>query len=161
MSLCPCGSGKALELCCQPYILSQAKAPSAEALMRSRYSAYVLHAIDYILATTTTHGGKDVDPASTKAWAEESTWLGLTVVRTEKGGAIDNEGEVEFIARYKQDGKENKHHEAAFFKKEAGVWLYDHGSLVTETVVRLSPKQGRNDPCQCGSLKKFKHCHGK
>ena len=48
MPLCHCGSGQSYESCCAPYVTGAEQAPTAEALMRSRYSAYVEHAIDYL-----------------------------------------------------------------------------------------------------------------
>lgn len=161
MSTCPCGSGRPLALCCQPFIAGVAKAPTAEALMRSRYTAYTTHAIDYIVKTCTDKGNDGVDIDSTRKWAEESEWLGLKIIDTIKGGAADNDGEVEFTASYSQKGHKEEHHERSFFKKVKGDWFYDSGRLITDTVVRTSPKVGRNDPCPCGSGKKYKQCHGK
>ncbi|MDR0289456.1 MAG: SEC-C domain-containing protein, partial [Treponema sp.] len=85
-------------------------------------------------------------------------WLGLKIVSVEKGGAADTEGTVEFEANYEQHGLKDVHHEKAKFKKENGEWLYDEGSVVPRTIVRSGPKTGRNDPCPCGSGKKYKHC---
>ena len=161
MSNCPCGSGRPLALCCQPFISGTAKAPSAEALMRSRYTAYVTKAVDYIVNTCLDKGHDKVDRESTRQWAEESEWLGLKIVDIVKGGPLDSTGEVEFIATYSQKGQKEEHHERSTFKKVKGEWLYDTGRMVSATVVRSEPKIGRNDPCHCGSGKKYKQCHGK
>jgi SEC-C motif-containing protein len=158
---CPCGSGRAYADCCEPYITGKAKAPTAEALMRSRYSAYTEHAIDYIINTCIRRDKNDIDYKSTKDWSEQSTWLGLKILLVEKGGIADTEGTVEFEALYERDGLKETHHETAKFKKQNGDWLYDDGHVVPHTVVRSSPKVGRNDPCPCGSGKKYKHCHGR
>jgi len=158
MKNCPCGSGLAYEQCCQPYISGAKNAPTAEALMRSRYTAYVEHEIDYIMDTCT-HDEKDkIDYKQTKKWSESSKWLGLTILSTENGGITDNEGIVEFQALYETDGLRENHHEKASFKKTGGRWLYDKGYMAPKTVVRTGPKVGRNDPCPCGSGRKYKHC---
>jgi SEC-C motif-containing protein len=158
---CPCGSGNTYAGCCEPYISGKAKAPAAEALMRSRYTAYVKHAVDYIIATCVRRGKNDIDLKSTRDWSERSKWLGLKIIAAEKGGPADTEGTVEFEARYERDGLRETHHERAQFKKQNGEWLYDDGHIVPRTVVRTSPKVGRNEPCPCGSGKKYKHCCGR
>jgi SEC-C motif-containing protein len=161
MKNCPCGSGRPYSDCCEPYISGTAQPPTAEALMRSRYSAYVEHAIDYIIDTCVHRGKDDIDYKSTRDWSEQSTWLGLKIVDVEKGGPADNEGIVEFKASYERNGLKDVHQERAKFKKDNGRWLYDEGHVTPLTIVRTAPKTGRNDPCPCGSGKKFKHCCGK
>ena len=158
MKSCPCGSGLGYGQCCEPYITGVKSAPTAEALMRSRYSAYVEHAIDYILETCTKDKKDTIDAKQTRTWSEKSKWLGLTILSTENGGLSDSEGTVEFQAVYEVDGLREIHHEKGRFKKVNGRWLYDEGSIVPSTVIRTSPKVGRNDPCPCGSGKKYKHC---
>jgi len=161
MKQCPCGSGRSYAECCEPYIKGRAKAPSAEALMRSRYSAYAEHEIDFIINSCLARGKNDIDPKSTRDWSEKSTWLGLKIILTEKGGPEDNEGTVEFEALYERDGLKEVHHETARFKKENSEWFYEDGHVVPRTVVRSAPKTGRNEPCPCGSGKKYKHCCGR
>ena len=161
MKICPCGSGRPYAECCEPYITGKTQAPTAEALMRSRYSAYVEHEIDYIINTCIRKDTNDIDYESTRNWSERSTWLGLKIISCEKGGPADTEGTVEFEATYESKGLKDVHYEKARFKKQNGAWLYDEGTVAPRTVVRTGPKTGRNDPCPCGSGKKFKHCHGK
>jgi len=164
MKQCPCGSGRDYSTCCEQYISGKAKVPTAEALMRSRYSAYVEHAIDYIIKTCVHRGKEDIDYKSTRDWSEQSTWLGLKIISTEKGGTADTEGVVEFEASYERDGLKDVHHETAKFKRKndaEGEWLYEDGRISPRTIVRASPKVGRNDPCPCGSGKKYKHCCGR
>ena len=164
MKNCPCGSNRPYSECCEPYISGRAKPPTAEALMRSRYSAYAEHEIDYIISTCASatdgeqHGKNDIDQKSTRDWSEQSTWLGLKILSAEKGGIADTEGTVEFEASYERDGLKDIHHERAEFKKENGAWLYTEGKVFQRTIVRTGPKIGRNDPCPCGSGKKYKHC---
>ena len=162
MKQCPCGSGRNYSACCEPYISGKAKPLTAEALMRSRYSAYVEHAIDYIIKTCVHRGRDDIDYKSTRDWSEQSTWLGLKIISVEKGGPADTEGVVEFEAVYEKDGLKDIHHETAKFKKEnSDEWLYVDGRISPRTIVRSTPKVGRNDPCPCGSGKKFKQCCGR
>jgi SEC-C motif-containing protein len=68
---------------------------------------------------------------------------------------------VEFIAKYAIDGNDFKHHERATFRRIDGDWFYMDGDMVKpKPVVRDKPKVGRNEPCPCGSGKKYKKCHG-
>jgi SEC-C motif-containing protein len=121
---CPCGSGKDLAHCCGPFIAGEAQPQTAEALMRSRYTAYVLARSDYLTATwhpTTRRNNVGLDPAV--------RWLGLEIIRTEAGGPADREGVVEFVARYKIAGRAYRLHEASRFLRRGGQWLYVHGDL--------------------------------
>jgi len=161
MKNCPCGSGREYSDCCEPYISGTAKPPTAEALMRSRYSAYAEHEIDYIINTCVKRGKEDIDPKSTRDWSEQSKWLGLKIISAEKGSPADSEGTVVFEAVYERDGLKDTHHETAKFVKENDEWRYSEGHITPRTVVRSSPKVGRNDPCPCGSGKKYKHCCGR
>ncbi|MDR1586774.1 MAG: YchJ family protein [Treponema sp.] len=160
MKACPCGSGRAFAECCEPYISGKSKAPTAEALMRSRYSAYAEHAVDYIINTCIRDVKNGIDVKQTREWSEKSRWLGLKIISVEKGGPGDTKGTVEFEAAYERNGLRDLHREKARFEKQNGEWLYDEGDIVPQTVVRTSPKVGRNDPCPCGSGKKYKHCCG-
>ncbi|MDR2632766.1 MAG: YchJ family protein [Treponema sp.] len=157
---CPCGSGLAYEACCEPYILGVRRPPTAEALMRSRYTAYVEHAIIYILDTCSKDSNDTIDIKQTKDWSEKSRWLGLRILSCTKGGLEDSEGVVEFEATYERDGLQDIHHERARFKKQGDRWFYTEGDIVPRTVVRSAPKVGRNEACPCGSGKKYKHCCG-
>ena len=158
MKTCPCNSGLSYGVCCEPYITGAKNAPTAEALMRSRYTAYVEHAIDYIVATCAQDEKDRIDVRQTRNWSERSKWLGLKILSTEKGGPLDTEGSVEFEALYESDGLRDTHHEKARFKKKDGRWLYENGDIVPKTVIRTTPKVGRNERCPCGSGKKYKHC---
>ena len=161
---CPCGSGTAASECCARYFAGGGEAPApatAEALMRSRYSAYALGAIDHIMATHHPDAAGDADRKSTEKWSREATWLGLEIVSSVGGGEGDQSGEVEFIARYELAGAPLSHHERAQFRRHQGRWYYWDGAMVRpRPVVREQPKVGRNDPCPCGSGAKYKKCHG-
>jgi len=160
MSACPCGSGRDYADCCAPYIEGKAKAATPEILMRARYSAYATGAIDFIVNTCLRDEDHDIDVEATRKWSEKSKWEGLKILRTEKGGSADKEGKVEFIATYAQDGLRDQHHEISNFVRKDGEWLFEEGEIVPTTIVREGPKVGRNDPCPCGSGKKYKKCCG-
>ncbi len=161
MEICPCGSGLAFSTCCKLYIRGGKPAPSAEALMRSRYSAYVSGDIDYIIETCLPEGRETIDREQTRRWSEESQWKGLQIVDKIAGGPDDTEGTVEFIATYITRGLKDSHRERALFKKEDGRWFYDTGTVIPTTISREGPKQRRNEPCACGSGEKFKRCCGR
>lgn len=159
MAPCPCGSEKDYSACCEPLITGNQMAESAEALMRARYSAYVKEQVGFILDTTHASQRDQYTKEGIQRWARNSEWLGLTIVGTEKGTAGDDTGTVEFIAEYFEKGRRNRHHEIAQFRREEGNWyFYDGQAPVLQTVVRTSPKVGRNEPCPCGSGRKYKKC---
>lgn len=159
---CPCGLDALYTECCGPLIKGERHAKTAEALMRSRYSAYTQVEMDYILSTTHPDQREDYDEANSRKWAAESEWYGLEIVSTEAGGEEDNDGVVEFIAKYAQKRMRHSHHERATFSKIEGQWYFEDGEIVApKPIKRETPKVGRNEPCPCGSGKKFKKCCGK
>lgn len=161
MDLCPCGSQKRYADCCEPFIRGTQSAETAEALMRSRYTAYVKTEIDYIFNTTHMDQRDKFDRQNSEAWSKKTDWHSLEICRTEAGGAQDRTGWVEFIARYRTKGKLAQHHEMAEFRKEDDQWFfYDGHAPKYEQVIRKGTKIGRNDPCPCGSGKKYKKCCG-
>ena len=120
---CPCQSEKLFNVCCEPYHNGQT-APTAEALMRSRYSAYVLKGDKYLYKSWS----KTTRPSKKSLRQNQNTeWLGLSIVRTEQGTIFDSEGVVEFIARYVENGQEQKTHEVSRFIRENGKWVYLDG----------------------------------
>jgi len=121
---CSCGSGAAFEKCCGAYLGGEALPKTAEALMRSRYSAYVRQNIAYLKETLWPKYQPAFDAAGTARWAAESHWTGLSVLETEKGGADDREGTVLFEAKYLAGGKLHTHRERSLFRKKAGRWYY-------------------------------------
>ena len=143
---CPCGGGPDLALCCGPY-LSGAKWPeTAEILMRSRYTAFTQGKVGYIFSTHDPSTIQDVDQDFTKTWAKESTWKGLEILATSKGGPDDNQGTVEFITRFDYEKEPQEHHEVSQFRKnQDGHWLYRDGKMQKgQPVRRDSAKVGRN-----------------
>ncbi|MCG8473027.1 MAG: YchJ family protein [Desulfobacterales bacterium] len=161
METCPCGLDADYNSCCEPIIRGEKKAETAEQLMRARYSAYAKVETDFLKESIHPEKRNTHDERQTKNWAAKSEWLGLEVVNTDRGGVDDESGRVEFIANYAFKGEKARHHELASFVKLDGQWFFDDGvGVIPETVVRQGPKVGRNDPCPCGSGKKFKKCCG-
>ncbi|MDD6087839.1 MAG: YchJ family protein [Desulfovibrionaceae bacterium] len=162
MALCPCGSGLELDKCCGPYIEGAASAPTAEALMRSRYTAHALGKFDYLNETVHPSIRNEAEHEDMKEWSKHVEWSGLDIIGVSSGRETDSQGEVEFEAHYTVKGSKQSLHENAFFVKEDGKWYYSDGELFSqEPYRRESPKVGRNDPCPCGSGKKYKKCCGK
>jgi SEC-C motif-containing protein len=171
---CACGSLKTYSTCCEPFITGKSYPETAEQLMRSRYTAYTLNDINYIKKTLAPESQKDFDVKASKEWAANAEWLGLKISSVKKGAATDTEGIIDFTVTYKESGKKLEHHEISEFRKDNnGHWLFVDGDAHTheegqghhhhvkqETVVRAGPKVGRNDPCVCGSGKKYKKCCG-
>lgn len=162
MFQCHCGSGQTFDVCCAPYIEGRESPPTAEALMRSRYSAYVERAIDYLGETLHPDHRRDWDREATRRWAESAEWQSLKIVATEAGLAGDDEGWVEFVASYKEGEQQHRHHERSRFHTRGGRWYYVEGDVPKPVTERHeTPKVGRNDPCPCGSGKKYKKCCGR
>jgi SEC-C motif domain protein len=159
MNSCPCGSGIAYAECCEPIITGAQSAITAEQLMRARYAAYVHVATDFIFESTHPDCRQDYDHAGTKSWAERSQWLGLEIIGTSQGGPDDPVGEVEFIARFREQGALRSHHERGQFKRENGRWYFTEGLLVKPQPI-IANKVGRNETCPCGSGRKYKKCCG-
>ena len=159
MQSCPCGSGLEYAACCEPLIVGDKSAQTPEALLRSRYSAYAKKIVDYIVDTTHPDQQEPDNRKTVEKWARNTEWHKLEIVNCEAGGDGDEEGEVEFKAEYTEKGKRRKHHELAKFKKKDGRWyFFDAGTPQIKQFVRTSPKVGRNEPCPCGSGKKYKKC---
>ncbi|MGW6173578.1 YchJ family protein [Arthrobacter sp. NPDC055138] len=116
---CPCGSGHTYGQCCRPFHRGDAEAPTAEALMRSRYTAFVAGDVDYLLRTwhpETRPAGLELDSAL--------AWTGLQILRTRRGGESDRAGTVEFRATYREGGQEHAQQEKSTFVCEDGRWVY-------------------------------------
>lgn len=116
---CPCLSGEVYGACCGPFHAGDALAPTAERLMRSRYSAYVLGKAEYLLASWHPR----TRPASLELDAAQR-WLGLEILGRTRGGLGDSIGTVEFIARYRDGRSVGEQHENSSFVRESGRWLY-------------------------------------
>lgn len=175
---CSCNSGFDFKNCCQPFLEGKVFPDTAEKLMRTRYAAYVTADIDYLEKTLAPESRSDFDKKSAQQWAKQAQWKGLKIISTDKGSPVDTVGTVEFIATYQQGNEGFDHHEVSQFRKGKDQrWYFvdgdahthkegeDHGHhhhhhVKPQTVVRDQPKIGRNDPCVCGSGKKYKKCCG-
>ncbi|KHN68276.1 preprotein translocase subunit SecA [Acinetobacter calcoaceticus] len=145
---CPCGKGSYAE-CCEPLHLGTAKALTAEQLMRSRYSAFALQQIDYIVKTTALGQQTALDKDAIADWSKQNQWLGLEVVNAkEKLGKTH--AQVEFKAHYHDGQKAQVHHEVSHFVFHQQQWFF----LDPTVDMHVTMKQ----PCICGSGKKFKQC---
>lgn len=128
-TLCACGSGANYADCCQPFHAGSEKAATAEALMRSRYCAYVRGQIDYLVGTTLAAVRTTDLWVNYKSTADSIQWIGLEVMSASQGGAEDKTGKVEFKASYIQDGEQAIHHEWSRFRRSGGNWYYVDGVL--------------------------------
>lgn len=129
--------------------------------MRSRYTAFVKTEVDYIFETTHPDQQQGYNREGIRSWSKNSDWMGLEILETTDGGPEDKTGMVEFIARYRKNGQRQEHHEIAEFVKKDDRWYFKDGHPPKRTgTIRKGPKVGRNDPCTCGSGKKYKKCCG-
>lgn len=164
--LCHCGSQNNYAACCQPFLSGTAHAQTPEALMRSRYSAFHEGNAEYLIRTRHASKRDEDDRNRIEQMMQETEWLGLRVVNK----SVDAEhGIVEFIAFYRErqfstltDFTDDQRvvspsqlHERSTFVLENGRWYYVDG--VTLPAIEIK----RNDPCWCGSGRKFKQCHAK
>jgi SEC-C motif domain protein len=125
---CPCGSTFADDACCVRYHRGE-PAPTAEALMRSRYTAYVRGEIEYLVETHDPATRAGIDRDSIAERSRDTEWLGLEIVATEYGGANDARGVVEFIAKGTTKGRAFAQHERSRFRKISGRWVYVDGKV--------------------------------
>ena len=148
-SICPCQSSKSYKDCCERFHTHAQFPETAEQLMRSRYAAYVLKNVPYIVDTTVPSQQALLNVQAIQTWAKETQWLGLKILNTES--LTKTQSAVEFHAIFQGVEGEQTHHERSIFVKIDGRWYF-----VDPTVPLPTMKQ----PCVCGSGKKFKHCCG-
>lgn len=158
MTLCACGSKAVYADCCQRYLENTAEPPTAELLMRSRYTAYTLAKIDYIEKSMMGDALAGFDVNEARIWAQSVEWIGLNVIKSYSAKDDDSRAFVEFIALYFESNRFKKLHELSEFKLVADRWFYIQGTLIAN---RTPQVLARNATCLCGSAKKFKNCHGK
>ncbi|KIX28482.1 preprotein translocase subunit SecA [Mannheimia haemolytica] len=150
MTACYCQSGKNYTECCEPFHLKAKIPETAEQLMRSRYSAYTLVNIPYIVETTVPSQQKSLDQAAMKVWGESTKWAGLEIIR-HLANLSKIHSQVEFKAFFDTEEGRQAHHELSLFVKIESRWFF-----VDPTV----PLPNQKQHCVCGSGKKFKHCCG-
>lgn len=151
ITACACQSGKAYAECCQPFHLKIKYPETAEQLMRSRYSAYTLVNIPYIVETTVPNQQKYLDQIAMREWGETTLWAGLEIVK-HLSYISKNHSKVEFNAFFKTEEGIQVHNEISLFVKINQKWFF-----VDPTVPLPNQKQN----CLCASGKKFKYCCGK
>lgn len=164
---CPCGSGKTYEECCKVFLDGAAWPSDPEQMVRARYSAYVVHNWQFLVDT---HLPSEENPALTVDELEERAgdieWHGLNIVGS--GVCGDDEEEergnpyVDFYAYYYLGNSMRQIGEHSYFTTRDDKLYYTYGvELTPEPIRNEHPKIGRNDPCPCGSGKKYKKCCGK
>lgn len=160
--LCPCGIGSPYEMCCGMYHNNPGTAPTAETLMRSRYTAFAIGNFEYISQTQKLKEGPDQAASDIQDSNESTQWIKLEINDTEDGLEKDKSGVVAFSAHFKEGKHIGKLSERSIFKKIKGQWFYisgDHAVQKNTPLVNSAAMNiGRNDPCLCGSGKKFKKC---
>lgn len=144
---CDCGSENSYEICCGPYLDSAKRVENAEALMRSRFTAFKRARADYILETQTQSCSFGIDPLRFKAELVSQTWVKLEVLDAKAD-------EVTFVAYLLEGETLYAFKERSAFVKEADRWLYAEALSQTQS----SQSIGRNECCPCGSGKKLKRC---
>jgi len=149
---CSCGQSLSLQDCCLPFIQYKALPSTTEQLMRSRFTAYCLHEFEYILNTYCDSTKPQITAAALHADNQHTQWLRLQIVPPSTQTKQD---EVEFKAYYKVNSDFYCMHERSRFEMHKERWLYLDGVMLESTGLL---KIGRNDPCICGSGKKFKRC---
>ena len=153
---CPCGSGLPFEGCCGP-IISGTPAATAEALMRSRYTAYVVGELNHVADTHAPEVRDDFNRPEAERLARHCIFEGIEIRKATETG---ERAQIDFVLRFKRDGKNMIQVELADFRKVDGRWLYAGGKLSPQVTQRNVVRIGRNDPCPCGSGKKAKKCCG-
>jgi len=150
---CYCGEDLAFRDCCDRYISGSQLAPTAEALMRSRYSAFKVGNADYLLASLHPSKRASESRASLEQSFANTQWCSLRVLAHRNGQYGQTVGEVEFVAFYRSGEEIGQLHERSRFVCENNQWLYSDGDMLPAL------KLGRNDECWCGSGLKLKKCH--
>jgi len=178
MKDCPCGLNSPYTDCCGRLIRGGGYADTAEDLMRARYSAFVKKEWKFLHDTLCAEERAGTTPRDLEKGSSGLEWNKLEIHGTRGGGPADDEGEVEFVAHYTEDGADKSLHERSAFFKERGRWVYSENKSSNHVhaagedcgheappqkkpVVRDQPKVGRNDPCPCASGKKYKKCCGR
>lgn len=154
---CPCRSGQTFDECCGPIIAGEVVASSPEALMRSRYTAFCRDEMDYLQSTMVEEHRGEFNAPDVRRWNKSITWLDLEILESSTHG---DAGTVRFRATFRHKGGSQSLTENSRFVRRDEKWYYLDGEHETETVRNEGPKVGRNDPCPCGSGKKFKKCCG-
>jgi len=130
--LCPCGSTRPYNECCELIINAKTNAKSCEELMRSRYVAFTMANVDYLMRSHHSKTRPIKEIRSIRKWAASVEWMGLVILNTEAGKANDAIGYVEFRALYFEGGVMQQIHEKSLFKRENQQWVYVSGEHFQE-----------------------------
>lgn len=130
---CPCGSDQPYDACCGPFLAGKALPQTAEQLMRSRYTAYARQNANYLFATTLPSKRAKNEMKTLIKSFRGITWKTLEILETEKGGAGDTEGFVEFKATCEGGGETGTIHERSTFERVDGRWFYVDGDVKSAT----------------------------
>jgi SEC-C motif-containing protein len=158
MIACPCGSGRFEISCCGPYLAGK-PAPTAESLMRSRYTAFTRGDLDYIERTCAGPARLAFNRPLLARSIGLTEWIGLTIEEVRAGGEEDETGAVRFNVRYREGGRMFSQNETSEFQRFPDGWRYMRGDVSHASAPAVT-SPGRNDPCSCGSGRKFKKCCG-
>ncbi|MFC6669530.1 YchJ family protein [Marinobacterium aestuariivivens] len=127
---CPCGSHKPYRQCCEPAISGLRPAATAEALMRSRYTAFALGLPDYLVETLAPEKRHPDEAALLAEQMQATVWTGLRIVDCRAGGPGARRGEVEFIASFETPAEKGQLHERSRFRRDGqGRWVYVDGDV--------------------------------
>lgn len=124
---CPCTSKRPYAACCQPFLEGGKLPPTAVQLMRSRFTAYALGRVDYLITTTAEAKRAEIDREDLARYCASISCVSLKIVTTEQGGAGDEAGVVKFHASLSSGGKRHLHIERSTFVREEGAWRYVDG----------------------------------
>lgn len=125
---CPCGNNNTVDQCCMPIINNNKQAATAEELMRSRYTAYTLGEVDYLLRSHHKSTRPNKDRKEILRWSKSVKWLGLTIKSKTDGLSAHTSGTVEFQALYIESGRIQEINEHSLFIKEDNIWYYKSGT---------------------------------
>ncbi len=152
---CPCGSGKSFAVCCRAIHAGARQAASAEELMRARFSAHAVHDFKFLHESYRPTAGKPYVPEEGEPTV---AWTRLEIHSHETTDSPDRSF-VDFSAYGSEEGVEKALHEKSEFLRIDGRWFYNREMRLGPAPYKSAqPKVGRNDPCPCGSGKKYKHC---
>ena len=147
---CFCGSTKLFSVCCQPFLSQDRNPATAEELMRSRYSAFNIGNVEYLIETLLPENRQPDDKRQIQETIDNTQWLGLKIIPE----LARENNKVEFVAFFEQDNNAiGQLHENSNFIQLDEKWFYIDGVQLPELKLR------RNELCFCGSGKKFKKCH--
>ena len=124
---CPCGSNRTFSACCQPIIDGHQQAETAETLMRSRYTAFTLARVDYLMKSHHPTLQPVKEKAAIRQWAQSVQWMGLVITETNGGQPTDQIGYVTFKALYMEQHHLCRIYERSLFERLNGEWVYVSG----------------------------------